>query len=71
IPAYAGYKAWHMAIKPMLARSGLGGGLAGIGGDASAASGSGASGAPADGTKSKRREKMEKRAEKGPIMKYR
>ncbi|KAK5799431.1 hypothetical protein F5H01DRAFT_357453 [Linnemannia elongata] len=71
IPAYAGYKAWHMAIKPMLARSGLGGGLAGIGGDASAASGSGASGAPADGTKSKRREKLEKRAEKGPIMKYR
>jgi hypothetical protein len=55
---------------PMMGRGGgLGGALAGLGGDASVASGSGA--APADGTKSKRREKMEKRAEKGPIMKYR
>ncbi|KAG0199213.1 hypothetical protein BGX28_007462 [Mortierella sp. GBA30] len=64
IPAYAGWKAWHLAFKPMLARSGMGSG-AGAAGAAGAASGS------ADGTKSKRREKMEKRAEKGPTVRYR
>ncbi|KAF9912054.1 hypothetical protein EC991_001000 [Linnemannia zychae] len=72
IPAYAGYKAWHLAIKPMMARSGLGGALAGVGNPGGAAgSASGAASGSADGAKSKRREKMEKRAEKGPIMKYR
>ncbi|KAF8977021.1 hypothetical protein BGZ46_007715 [Entomortierella lignicola] len=63
IPAYAGWKAWHLAIKPMLARGGLGG----AGGAAGNAAASGSS----DGTKSKRREKMEKRAEKGPQVRYR
>ncbi|KAF9923752.1 hypothetical protein FBU30_006187 [Linnemannia zychae] len=65
IPAYAGYKAWHLAIKPMMSRGGLGGALAGVGNPSGTSSGS------TDGVKSKRREKMEKRAEKGPIMKYR
>ncbi|KAG0343608.1 hypothetical protein BG004_005141 [Podila humilis] len=55
IPAYAGYKAWHLAVKPMLARNAASAGSE----SSSAASGS------ADGAKSKRREKMEKRAEKG------
>lgn len=60
IPTYAGWKAWQMAIKPMLARNAAAGA-----GPSSDASGS------ADGVKSKRREKMEKRAEKGPAVRYR
>ncbi|KAG0346887.1 hypothetical protein BG005_000467 [Podila minutissima] len=60
IPAYAGWKAWQLAIKPMLARNAAAGA-----GSSSDASGS------ADGVKSKRREKMEKRAEKGPAVRYR
>ncbi|KAF9423054.1 hypothetical protein BGZ94_008407 [Podila epigama] len=59
IPAYAGWKAWHLAIKPMLGRN------AGVNAASSAASGS------TEGEKSKRREKMEKRAEKGPAVRYR
>ncbi|KAF9421348.1 hypothetical protein BGZ76_003981, partial [Entomortierella beljakovae] len=67
IPAYAAWKAWHLAIKPMLGRGGMG---------AAAAAGANANGNAAapggsDGTKSKRREKMEKRAEKGPQVRYR
>ncbi|KAG0365921.1 hypothetical protein BGZ54_006049 [Gamsiella multidivaricata] len=68
IPAYAGWKAWHLAVKPMLARGGIG--AAAAAGDGAAAGGAGASGS-ADGTKSKRREKMEKRAEKGSQVRYR
>ncbi|KAF9165229.1 hypothetical protein BGX21_009687 [Mortierella sp. AD011] len=64
IPAYAGWKAWHLAIKPMLTR----GGMSAAGG---AAAGNAAASGSADGTKSKRREKMEKRAEKGPQIRYR
>ncbi|KAF9564849.1 hypothetical protein EC968_004409 [Mortierella alpina] len=64
IPAYAGWKAWHLAIKPMLGRSGMGA-AGGTGASNAATSGS------ADGVKSKRREKMEKRAEKGPTVRYR
>ncbi|ORZ18239.1 hypothetical protein BCR41DRAFT_370053 [Lobosporangium transversale] len=60
IPAYAGWKAWQLAVKPMLARSGMG-----VPSGAAEASGS------TEGTKSKRREKMEKRAEKGPQVRYR
>ncbi|KAF9348129.1 hypothetical protein BGX26_000430 [Mortierella sp. AD094] len=67
IPAYAGWKAWNMAIKPMLARGGMGG----MGAAGDAAAGNAAASGSADGTKSKRREKMEKRAEKGPQVRYR
>ncbi|CAO3567907.1 unnamed protein product [Mortierella alpina] len=63
IPAYAGWKAWHLAIKPMLGRSGMGA----AGAEASGAAASGST----EGVKSKRREKMEKRAEKGPAVRYR
>ncbi|GJJ77281.1 hypothetical protein EMPS_09640 [Entomortierella parvispora] len=57
IPAYAGWKAWHLAIKPMLARNaaGMAAGAAG--------SADGSAGAPAG--QSKRQAKLEKRAEKG------
>ncbi|KAF9191159.1 hypothetical protein BGZ50_009593 [Haplosporangium sp. Z 11] len=64
IPAYAAWKAWHLAIKPMLGGGGMDARGTGSATDA-AASGS------ADGAKSKRREKMEKRAEKGPQVRYR
>ncbi|KAF9578093.1 hypothetical protein BGW38_006309 [Lunasporangiospora selenospora] len=60
IPAYAFWKAWHLAIKPMMSRGGMGG--AGASPDQAG---------PAEGGKSKRREKMEKRAEKGPTVRYR
>ncbi|KAG0224126.1 hypothetical protein BGX31_008187 [Mortierella sp. GBA43] len=59
IPVYAGWKAWQLAIKPMLGRN-----------SASAAGDAAASGST-EGAKSKRREKMEKRAEKGPQVRYR
>ncbi|KAF8939078.1 hypothetical protein BGZ58_010714 [Dissophora ornata] len=65
IPVYAGWKLWHLAIKPMLARGGMGGAGAAGAADGAAASGN------TDGAKSKRREKMEKRAEKGPQVRYR
>ncbi|KAF9365128.1 hypothetical protein BGX34_011328 [Mortierella sp. NVP85] len=58
IPIYATWKLWNLAIKPMLSRGGMGAAN-------DAASGS------TEGAKSKRREKMEKRAEKGPQVRYR
>ncbi|KAG0050797.1 hypothetical protein BGZ83_004426 [Gryganskiella cystojenkinii] len=61
IPAYAGWKAWHLAIKPMLARGGVG--AAAPGGAAGSTSAGGAAGGPA--TMSKRQAKMEKKIEKG------
>ncbi|KAG0289380.1 hypothetical protein BGZ98_003849, partial [Dissophora globulifera] len=67
IPAYAGWKAWHLAIKPMLGRRNAGNAAAPSGAGAGAAAASGS----AEGVKSKRREKMEKRAEKGPQVRYR
>ncbi|KAG0239316.1 hypothetical protein BGW41_007801 [Actinomortierella wolfii] len=60
IPLYATWKGYELAIKPMLGRTG---GLSGLAN--AAASGSG------EPVKSKRREKMEKRAEKGPQIRYR
>ncbi|KAF9976215.1 hypothetical protein BGZ73_008997 [Actinomortierella ambigua] len=61
IPLYATWKGYELAIKPMLGRTG---GMPGLANPA----GAGSSGEPA---KSKRREKMEKRAEKGPQVRYR
>ncbi|KAF9982888.1 hypothetical protein BGZ65_002399 [Modicella reniformis] len=58
IPLYAGWKVWQLVVKPMLSRSG-----AGAASDAASES--------TEGTKSRRREKMENRAEKGPQVRYR